>query len=75
MGLLHYGDVLERKILNAELIPENSLMECEIRSAAIVACDEIVKRSGCNINDLDTYLWENRKACDDPFHLNVTTNY
>ncbi len=70
-----YSDLLSQKINSGELIQEESLMELEIRSATIVAADIICQKENINIVNVDAFLWGNRKASTDPFHLTITTNY
>lgn len=66
---------LGRVVDEGELIPEGSLMECEIRAATIVVCKKIADLAGCSCADVDTYLFAKRQECKEPFHLTITTNY
>jgi len=75
LGCIRYYGSLKNDIKEGKLIPEGSLMECEIRAASIIACKKIADRAGCSPNDVDNYLWLNRKDCNNPFHLTITTNY
>jgi len=75
LGCIYYSDELSRKVDSGELIPEGSLMECEIRAVSIIACKLIADRAGCTCEVVDRYLWSKRKECSDPFHLTITTNY
>lgn len=74
-GVLDYSRKLSDLIANHELIPAGSLMECEIRAASIVACEQLAELSGKSMCEVDDYLWSNRHNCNDPFHLTVTTDY
>lgn len=74
-GCIEYSGKLAAMIDDSELIPSGSLMECEIRASSLVACREIAKSAGCTMNDVDNFLWLNRKSCNDKFHLTVTTDY
>ena len=74
-GVLGYTMSLRRKIWNHELIQSGSLMECEIRASAIKACKLIAEEAKVNMADVDTFLFANRKSCDEPFHLTITTDY
>lgn len=73
-GVIYYSDKLNEDVHNSVLIPEGSLVECEIRAASIVVC-EMMRQYGLNAMRVDEYLWNNRKQCQDPFHLTITTNY
>ncbi len=73
--VLEYSDELAYKIGNHELIQSGSLMECEIRASAMKACKMIAEYGDVTMADVDTYLFANRKSCDDPFHLTITTDY
>lgn len=70
-----YSEKLSRMIMEGELIPKGSLMECEIRSATIIACKIISDLIGWNSQQIDSWLWLRRKECDRPFHLTITTDY
>lgn len=72
---IRYSGTLASLVDNNVLVPEGSIMECEIRAATILACREIANRAGCSCEQVDTYLWGQRKICTDPFHLTITTNY
>jgi len=74
-GCLKYGDELCGMIDNSELIPQGSLMECEIRASSIIACQRLSERASVTMSDVDNYIWINRKSCSDPFHLTITTDY
>jgi hypothetical protein len=74
-GVLKYSYDLKNKILSHQLIPKNSLEECEIRAATIIVCDRLSKATGRNIADIDSWLWLNRDSIDTPFHLTITTDY
>jgi len=75
IGCISYSPDLEVKIMNNELIPKNSLEECEIRAATILACKEIQKITGYSISDIDTWLWLMGRKIKAPFHLTITTDY
>ena len=72
---IYYSKELAQKIDNFELIPEGSLMECEIRASSILACKKLAEKVGCTMGKIDNYLWRNHNLCKDPFHLTITTNY
>jgi len=76
-GCVYYCKQLQDLINNSELIPEGSLMECEIRASAIKACDVIAEKAKCKPCDVDTFLFNNRNICgkERPFHLTITSNY
>lgn len=75
MGAIDYSLKLTNDIYDSKLIPKGSLEECEIRAATIIACKLIAEEAGVTMCDVDDYLWCNRKECDDPFHLTITTDY
>lgn len=74
-GCLKYSHQLKNDIIEGKLIPKGSLMECEIRAAAIVACQKIAKECGVTMCKVDDYMWLKRKEYDMPFHLTMTTDY
>ena len=75
LGCVEYSKELSDTIESYTIIPAGSQMEAEIRAACEIACDLLATAAGVNMCDVDTYLWLNRKDCDDPFHLTVTTDY
>ena len=70
-----YSSNLNDIIENHTLIPKNSIMECEIRAAAILVARQLHKLTKWNIADIDTYLFAQRKEMVKPFHLTITTDY
>lgn len=74
-GCIGYTMDLEMRIAEGELIPEGSREEIEIRAASIKTCRLIAEEANCTCNDVDSFLWLNRKECPDNFHLTITTNY
>jgi hypothetical protein len=74
-GCTSYSPELSQKIIDSVLIPEGSLMECEIRASSILVCKLLAEGAGCTMGEIDNFLWQNRKLCSDPFHLTITTNY
>lgn len=72
---LVYNSTLKSMIKNNELIPKNSLMECEIRSATILTIKKICKLTGLNVSDIDGYFFFNRHLVTKNFHLCITTDY
>ena len=74
-GCIQYSSKLKNDITEGKLIPKGSLMECEIRAASIIACQQISQ--GCNVTmcAVDDYIWMHRKEYDMPFHLTITTDY
>ncbi|KAF4315905.1 hypothetical protein BBO99_00007955 [Phytophthora kernoviae] len=58
LGVLEYDVELEAKINRGEELPAGQ-QECELRAAALVACDQIVAESkgGISTLELDFYLW------------------
>jgi len=74
-GCIQYKDGLEKKILSRTLLPENCREEIEIRAVSILVCKMLSDKCKCTSNDIDSFLWLNRKKCKDPFHLTITSNY
>ena len=74
-GAIKYNEELLRRVMNEELIPKGSLMECEIRAATIIACKTISDRIGWTSQQVDSWLWLRRKKCGRSFHLTITTDY
>ncbi|EEY60174.1 uncharacterized protein PITG_12498 [Phytophthora infestans T30-4] len=58
LGVLEYDADLEARINRGEELPAGK-EECELRAAAVVACDQIVAESNGRIGalELDFYLW------------------
>ncbi|KAG6974513.1 hypothetical protein JG688_00003021 [Phytophthora aleatoria] len=58
LGVLEYDAELEARINRGEELPAGK-EECELRAAAVVACDQIVAESKGRIGtlELDFYLW------------------
>jgi len=75
LNCIEYSENLKERILDNMLIPKNSLEECEIRAATILACEEFKKYTGWNISDIDTKLWLYGRKLVTPFHLTITTDY
>ena len=72
---ISYSTELTNIIAKHEIISSGSLMECEIRAATILACEELAKRANCSAAVVDEFLWTNRKECKSNFHLTKTTDY
>ena len=75
LGCIEYSKWIAGMVDDNVLIPEGCQVECEIRAATIVVCRKIADLAGCTCEDVDTYLWNKRKECTDPFHLCITSNY
>ena len=74
-GCIKYHPPLKEMIENNSLIPKYSQIECEIRSATVLACDKLKKLTGWNMSDVDGWFWLGSKKVDGPFHLTITTDY
>jgi hypothetical protein len=76
-GAIEYKAPLDHMVNYGQLIEKGSIMECEIRAATILVCEELQKQLGWNWNaaDVDGWLWLRRKEVDMPFHLTITTDY
>lgn len=76
MGILKYSEELSKKIDNFELIEENSSEEKALRSATIIACENISQTHNISIPALDRLLWLARNDFKNKkFHLTKTTHY
>lgn len=74
-GILRYTDSLTYKINNHKLIQKNSLEECKIRAATILAIKRICEIKDWNVADVDAFFFLNRHEVTNPFHLCITTDY
>lgn len=74
-GCLEYSGILDDKIKKHTMIPKWSTEEISIRGGTVLVCDELSELTGWTKSDIDAWLWRNRKECDKPFHLTITTDY
>jgi len=72
---IKYSPDLKNFIETYQLIPKNSLQECEIRSATILTCKRLCTLTKWNVADVDTYFFTKRNTCFNPFHMTITTDY
>jgi hypothetical protein len=72
---IEYHPSLKLMIHDHNIIPKNSIQECEIRAATIITMDKLSKLTGWNIADVDSFLFTRRHEVSDPFHLTITTDY
>ncbi len=70
-----YHPSLEISIETDQLIPKNSKVECEIRSATILTIRELCKLTDWNVADVDAYFFTKRHIAQQKFHLTITTDY
>jgi hypothetical protein len=70
-----YSSDLKNMIDSYQLIPKYSQIECEIRSANIIAVKTLCDLTGWNVADIDAYFFLRRHDSDRPFHLTITTDY
>lgn len=75
LSILEYSNGLKNKIRNHIILYEGSEEEKAIRSASILACEEISKYHNIPIPLLDKYLWEERNKFTENFHLTITKRY
>ncbi|CAI5710524.1 unnamed protein product [Peronospora destructor] len=66
LGVLEYDAALENRINRGEELPTGQ-QECELRAAAIVACDQIVAESNGRIGTLELDLYLRRVGKEDRF--------
>lgn len=75
LGILKYSDELANKIDQGMLIEEHSPEERAIRSASILAIEDLSKAQNVSVADVDFWIWLKRKEPKTPFHLTNTTAY
>lgn len=76
LDLLHYDEELAHRIDRRVPLLAESLEECALRAATVVACDLLASQFDVGVEVVDNWLWTNRHAAGDaPFHLTLTTNY
>lgn len=74
-GIIKYKTELQALIDNEHPILKGSRMECELRSATMISCRQLVKESGWSTPQVDGYFWLRRKEVTTPFHLTITSDY
>jgi len=74
-GCTYYTPALKEMIKNHQLIPKNSLEECEIRAATIMVVRKLCELTGWNVAEVDGFFFLNRHIATNPFHLTITTDY
>lgn len=74
-GCIKYNRHLKDIINSNQLIPKNSLQECEIRSATILVIKELCDITGFSTPTVDGFFFLNRYNSKDKFHLTITTDY
>lgn len=80
---ISYHNKIKEAIEHDRLIQKGSIQECEIRSATILAMKELVRLTGWNIADVDSWFFTKKdtlkkdkyQAYDPKFHLTITTDY
>lgn len=72
---IDYDSILKQLISKSILIPKNSLMECEIRSATILTVKKLCELTKWNVAEVDAYFFLNRHSVSKNFHLTITTDY
>jgi len=72
---IQYHKSLKQAILDHQLIPKNSLQECEIRAATIMAIKKMCEITKWNVAEVDGFFFTRRHDCTNPFHLTITTDY
>lgn len=75
LGILEYNLDLANHIDKGCLIQGSSAEERAIRSASILAIEELATSQGVGVADVDYWVWLKRKEAKTPFHLTVTTAY
>lgn len=74
-GCLWYDHSLYSAINESQLIPKNSLAECEIRAGTVLAIKELCDITGWNVAQVDGYFFLKRNEYGGAFHLTITTDY
>lgn len=72
---IHYEKPLKAIIEGDGLIQKHSDMECEIRSATVLAMKKLCELTGWDIAQVDGYFFLNRHSATEKFHLTITTDY
>lgn len=76
LDVLEYGDRINTLIESGDLIEQGGAEELAIRSATILACEELGTKLDLPSSIIDNILWSSQElAGRAPFHLTVTTNY
>jgi hypothetical protein len=76
MGILRYSKWLSDMVDQQLLIEADSLAECAIRAATVLACEKLAEHQNCTLPDVDFWLWVNRnQARSAQFHLTRTSAY
>ena len=70
-----YHPVLQIMIDADDLIPKNSKIECEIRSATILTIRKLCELTDWNVAEVDDFFFAKRNDSDEKFHLCITTDY
>lgn len=73
--VLSYSEILDAHIDTNYLLPKGSLMECEIRASAIIACRLLSKKLGWVDTEVDTWLFTKRRETTRQPHSTITTDY
>lgn len=74
-GVLQYGCEMRAAVDNQQLLPASGERENAIRSATVLACEEIAEHFGVTSAEVDWWAFQQRRAPATPFHLTLTTNY
>ena len=80
LGILEYNDELSNIIDRKIELPENSLMEIEIRANDLVVIDYISKKLGGSVTriDINDYIWslgQDKTKINKPYHRTLTKHY
>lgn len=75
VGFITYNKQLKEAIDLQVLIPKDSVTERAIRSATILAGDQISATYNVPATVVDKFLWLRRNDCTSLHHLTVTTRY
>jgi hypothetical protein len=75
LGCTNYSEALAYLVDNNIPLPENGQAECEIRATTIQVSKRIAELANCTSEAVDSYLFNRRYDCKEPFHLVITTNY
>ena len=74
-GCIVYDNSLKQSINEGQLIPKNSIQECEIRAATIMTIKRLCELTKWNVADVDSFIFLRRNIISNPFHLTITTDY
>ncbi len=74
-GLIRLSESLRNLIDSDTPLSENSAMELNLRAATVLACDRLARNNGISPDQVDAWLFRQRKLATVKHHLCVTRSY